>query len=126
MADPDFETSLTRMFAQAPALADSEGFARRVEARLDRGWQMRQALIWTFGLAGGAIGVTQMFTSRMLVQMGAVSEESTRMLDKGISSVSNLQNSLNALPLGGEVVWMAAALGVMALAFAITRAVEEF
>ena len=126
MADPDFETSLVRMFAEAPALADSEGFARRVEARLDRGWQMRQALIWTLGLAGGAIGVTQMFTSRMLVQMGAASEESTRMLDRGISSVSNLQNSLNALPLGGEVVWMAAALGVMALAFAITRAVEEF
>ena len=126
MADPDFETSLVRMFAEAPALADSEGFARRVEARLDRGWQMRQALIWTLGLAGGAIGVTQMFTSRMLVQMGAASEESTRMLDRGISSVSNLQTSLNALPLGGEVVWMAAALGVMALAFAITRAVEEF
>ena len=126
MADPDFETSLVRMFAEAPALADSEGFARRVEARLDRGWQMRPALIWTLGLAGGAIGVTQMFTSRMLVQMGAVSEESTRMLDRGISSVSNLQTSLNALPLGGEVVWMAAALGVMALAFAITRAVEEF
>jgi hypothetical protein len=126
MADPDFETNLVKMFAEAPALGDSESFARRVEARLDRGWQMRQALIWTLGLAGGAIGVTQMFTSRMLVQMGAVSEESTRMLDEGISNISNLQGTLNALPLGGEVVWMAAALGVMALAFAITRAVEEF
>ncbi len=67
-----------------------------------------------------------MFTSRMLVQPSAVSEESTRMLDRGLSSVSNLRTTLNALPLGGEVVWMAAALGVMALAFAITRAVEEF
>lgn len=126
MADLDFETSLMKMFAEAPALADSEAFARRVEARMDRGWQMRQALIWTLGLAGGAIGVTQMFASRMLVQMGAVSEESTRMLDKGISNLSNLQGALNTLPMGGEVVWMAAALGVMALAFAVTRAIEEF
>ena len=126
MADPDFETNLMKMFADAPAMGDSEAFARRVEGRLDRGWQMRQALIWTFGLAGGAIGVTQMFTSRMLVQLSAVSEESTRMLDGGLSSISNLQRTLDTLPLGGEVVWMAAALGVMALAFAITRAVEEF
>lgn len=126
MADPDFETNLMKMFADAPSMGNSEGFARRVEAKLSRGWQMRQALIWTLGLAGGAIAVTQMFASRMLVQLGAVSEESTRMLDKGLSSFSNLQGSLDTLPLGGEVVWMAAALGVMALAFAITRAVEEF
>ncbi|HYG26538.1 MAG TPA: hypothetical protein VD906_06505, partial [Caulobacteraceae bacterium] len=31
-----------------------------------------------------------------------------------------------AMPLSGEVMWMAAALGVMALALAVTRAVEEF
>jgi hypothetical protein len=29
------------------------------------------------------------------------------------------------LPFGGQVIWMGAALGVMALAFAVARAVEE-
>ena len=33
---------------------------------------------------------------------------------------------LGGIPLTGEVLWMAAALGVMALALAVTRAVEEF
>ena len=126
MADPDFETSLVRMFAESPALPDPDGFARLVEARLDRGWNMRQALIWTMGLAGGVIGVSQMLPARLMSQMGAASDESTRLVDRGLSGLSDLQGSLNTLPLGGEVVWMAAALGVMALAFAITRAVEEF
>jgi len=126
MADPDFEQSLVKMFAQAPALPDPEGFARIVEARLDRGWNLRQALIWTMGLAGGVIGFSQVFPTRVLAQMGAASDESTRMIDRGFRSLSNLQGNLDTLPLGGEVVWMAAALGVIALAFAITRAVEEF
>ncbi len=34
--------------------------------------------------------------------------------------------NISALPFGGEAMWLAAALGVMALAFAVTRAVEEF
>ncbi|MGE5502499.1 MAG: hypothetical protein ACM3W4_11300 [Ignavibacteriales bacterium] len=126
MADPDFEASLVKLFAEAPALPDPDGFARVVEARLDRGWNLRQALIWTMGLAGGVIGVSQMLPSRLMAQMGAASEDSTHLIDKGLAGLSNLQGSLNTLPLGGEVVWMAAALGVMALAFAITRAVEEF
>lgn len=126
MADPDFETSLVKMFAEAPALPDPDGFARLVEARLDRGWNLRQALIWTMGLAGGVIGVSQMLPGRLMSQMGAASDESVRLIDQGMSSFSTLQGSLNTLPMGSEVVWMAAALGVMALAFAITRAVEEF
>jgi hypothetical protein len=126
MADPDFEQGLVKMFAQAPALPDPEGFARILEARLDRGWTLRQALIWTLGLAGGVVGFSQVFPTRVLAQMGAASDEFTKMIDQGVRSFSNLQGSLDTLPLGGEVVWMAAALGVIALAFAITRAVEEF
>jgi hypothetical protein len=126
MADPDFETGLVRMFAEAPALPDPEGFARVVEARLDRGWNLRQALIWTMGLAGGVVGVSQMLPSRLMAQMGEASDESAQLVGRGLSGLSSLEGMINTLPLGGEVVWMAAALGVMALAFAITRAVEEF
>lgn len=126
MADLDFETSLEKMYAGAPALPDPDGFARLVEVRLDRGWNLRQALIWTMGLAGGAIGVSQMLPSRLMAQMGEVSDQSVQLVGRGLSGLTSLEGSLNTLPLGGEVVWMAAALGVMALAFAITRAVEEF
>jgi len=126
MADPDFETSLVKMFAEAPALPDPDGFARVVEARLDRGWSLRQALIWSMGLAGGVIGVSQMLPGRLVSQMGEASDESAQLVHRGLSSLTDLQGTLNSLPMGGEVVWMAAALGVMALAFAITRAVEEF
>jgi hypothetical protein len=114
------------MFAEAPALPDPDGFARVVEARLDRGWNLRQALIWTMGLAGGVVGVSQMLPSRLMAQMGEASDESAQLVGRGLSGLSSLEGMINTLPLGGEVVWMAAALGVMALAFAITRAVEEF
>jgi hypothetical protein len=40
-------------------------------------------------------------------------------------SLLNVGEVASALPYGGQVIWMGAALGVMALAFAVTRAVEE-
>jgi hypothetical protein len=126
MADLDFEAGLQRLFDSPPALADHERFAREVDARLDRGWTVRQLLIGTLGLAAGMVAVGQTFFPNFIAQMGAASAESTKLVDRGLSDLSQWQTDLTALPMNGEVVWMAAALGVMALAFAITRAVEEF
>ena len=51
MADLDFENRLERMYAQAPAMPDSDAFARRVEGRIDRSWTVRR---WAIGAAGVA------------------------------------------------------------------------
>lgn len=126
MADVDFDARLLKMFDEPPAFGDSELFAHRVEARLDRGWGLRQVLIGAFGFVGGLIGAMQMVGSGLGGELERASEQSTGLITQRIDSLWQSGTDLASMPLGGEVVWMAAALGVMALAFALTRAVEEF
>lgn len=126
MAEVSFEQRLLRDFDEPPAFADADLFAARVEARLDRGWGLRQLLIGAFGIVGGMIGTIQFVGSGLAPQLEAASQQSTALLSQRIGGFWRSSIDLASMPLGGEVIWMAAALGVMALAFAITRAVEEF
>ncbi|HEX6860174.1 MAG TPA: hypothetical protein VF138_08270 [Caulobacteraceae bacterium] len=125
MADAGFENRLLRMFDEPPPLGDSDLFAERVVARLDRGWGLRQVLIGAFGFVGGLIGAVQMMGSGLAPELERASEQSSQVLTSRVESLWRSSEALSAMPLSNEVVWMAAALGVMALAFAITRAVEE-
>jgi hypothetical protein len=43
-------------------------------------------------------------------------------IDAGLGKISAL---VNGAPASGEAMWMAAGLAIIALAFAVTRAVEE-
>lgn len=126
MADVSFEHRLLRAFDEPPAFADADLFASRVEARLDRGWGLRQLLIGTLGIVGGMIGTVQVVGSGFVPQLEAASAQSRGMLTERMDDLWRSSFELGAMPLGSEVLWMAAALGVMALAFAVTRAVEEF
>jgi hypothetical protein len=131
MADPDFETRLGRLFSESPALPDADGFARRVEGRLDRAWGVRRALIGAAGLAGGVIAVGQMLGGRMAQGVASVqgaasaSAHSMSAMSNGISAVSDLR-LLTALPVGSEVLWVGAGLAVLAVVFFAARALEEF
>ena len=126
MAEVSFENRLLRMFDEPPPMPDADRFARRVEARLDRGWNLRQLTIGSFGILGGAIGVFQMARSGFAPQIEAASQRSASLLTTGLGELWSSATGYAAIPLTGEVLWMAAALGVMALALAVTRAVEEF
>lgn len=126
MAELDFEMKLDRMFHEPPAFADAETFASLVEIRLNRGWSLRQMGIGAAGLVAGLIGVFQALKSGLLFDAGAATERQAVIFTSGMSDLVKTSENLSALPVGGEVMWMAAALGVMALAFAVTRAVEEF
>jgi len=126
MAEADFESRLLRMFDQPPPLADAELFSRRVEARLDRGWSLRQLMIGVAGVAGGVIAAVQMMGSGLMPELTEASARGTSLISGEISEAWRSTAALEAMPLSGEVLWMAAAMGVMALAFAVTRAVEEF
>ena len=126
MADSDFELRLDRMFNAAPVFPDAEAFARLVELRLDRGWGLRQIGIGVAGLAAGLIGAYQLMGSPLLAQASEVTRRETAVFTGGVGNVVKAGEALSALPFGGEALWMAAALGVTALAFAVTRAVEEF
>ncbi|HEX6866578.1 MAG TPA: hypothetical protein VF122_05040 [Caulobacteraceae bacterium] len=126
MADAGFENRLLKMFDDPPAFGDADRFAATVETRLNRGWGVRQLTIGAFGVIGGVLGVWQMMRFGVLPQIETASERSTSLMTAGFDDIVRASSDLTALPVGGEVLWMAAALGAMALAFAITRAVEEF
>lgn len=125
MAD-DFERRLERLFAEPPYFSDAEVFATRVERRLDRGWTVRRLLIGAAGLAGGVIGASQLIMSNFLHRVGVASEDGAQIVTAGWKHVAPGANLLASLPSSGEGVWLAVALAVVAMGFAVTRMIEEF
>ena len=125
MVEVDFERRLERLFADAPAFPDSEPFATRVERRLDRGWATRRVLIGVAGVAGGVIGASQLVLSNFAEDLQSAAEGPARLLSAGVSEVAAQSDWLNALSGAGNVVWLAAGLAGLAIAFVITRMIEE-
>lgn len=124
MAEIDFERRLERMFAEAPVAPDENAFAARVEGRLDRGWAARRAMIWVAGVAGGTIGATQLLMSNLRPSLERLEISAPREL-------VNLREAAGAAewmtPLvGGETLWLMAALAATAIGLALTRVIEEF
>ena len=125
MADPEFEARLGRWFAEPPALADNDWFARRVQARLERSWVVRRALIGCAGLAGGLIAAWQMVGAHMVGRIAGLPGESFEAMSDGARNLSRL-GVLADLPVRGEVLWTGAGLAVLAVVFVATRSLEEF
>lgn len=124
MAEMDFERRLERMFAEDTVFPDEGTFAQRVETRLDRGWAARRAMIWVAGVAGGAIGATQLLMSNLRPSL-------ERLEISPPAQLASLREAGAAVewltPLaGGETMWLIAALAVTAVGLALTRMIEEF
>jgi hypothetical protein len=124
MADPDFETRLIRMFADAPAFADADGFALRVQSRLDRDWTVRRLLIGAAGVGGGAIAVAQTVGAHFYDRVVDLSDASATAVSQSARTLSQLR-LLTDLPLGGEVMWVGAGLALLAVVLMATRALEN-
>ena len=125
MAEFDFERSLERMFADTRHFADSAEFADRVEGRLDRGWALRGWLIGAAGIGGGVIGASQLILSNFVQRIEQISAGSSELLKTGYDQI---QPGLNLLALAQSdwtVVWMAGGMAVLALAFVLSRVIEE-
>ena len=125
MADLDFETRLERMFAQPPTFADADVFARRVESRLDRSWTMRRWAIGVAGLVGGVVATGQVVGSNLSERMQGFGAETMADLTNSARGFAPELKALSVLPVGTEVLWMGAALAVMAVALVATRMLEE-
>ncbi len=125
MADPEFEARLIRWFGDAPALADADHFAKRVEGRIDRSWSLRRAMIGMAGLAGGVIAVGQLLGARLFDHIAGLSKASVTEVSEGVRTVGQLR-LLASLPVSGEVLWMGAGLAVLAVVLMATRSLEEF
>ena len=126
MADePEFEALLSRWYGQTPEMPEPDAFALRVEGRLDRSWALRRVLIGAAGAGGGVIAVGQMLGVHLFERVQGVSQASMAAISQGSRTISQLQH-LTDLPISGEVLWMGAALAVLALVLMATRALEEF
>jgi hypothetical protein len=124
MADPDFDARLLRLFAQDPEIGDADGFARRIEDRLDRSWAVRRLLIGAAGLGGGAIAVAQTVGAHLFDRVAGLSDASVAAVSQGARAVNQLP-VLTALPIGGEVLWMGAGLAILGAVLVATRALEN-
>lgn len=124
MADLDFEAQLSRLYGQAPVFRDAELFAQQVTERLDRGWALRRVLIGATGVVAGLAAAVQLVGSRFADEFSAVSRDGAQQLDLGLDKLTHRYDQL--LTLGGsETVWIAAVLAALALAFAVTRLMDE-
>ena len=125
MAEPDFEAQLTRLFAEPPSFPDAALFNAEVAAKLDRGWAMRRLFIGGAGTVAGLFGAFQILSSRFADEIAQLSRNGGHNLEAEYSAGVAKINSVLTTPASAEAVWLAAALAVVALAFAVTRIVEE-
>ena len=125
MADFEFDAQVGRLFSEAPGFSDADGFARRVESRLARSWMVRRLAIGLAGIAGGVVAAAQMLGGHLWQAVGGVATVSSQAVTRGSQAVSQLK-VLNDLPIGGEVLWMALGLAVLAIVLMAARSLEEF
>ena len=125
MADHDFKYQLERLFHTPPSFADSEAFALRIEARLAKGWQVRNLVLFASGLIGGIIAARQTMGLNLFGRLEAFSGLETRQALATLQRLSPSHLGLPSWPFGGEAIWMSGALMVLAIGFALIRLLEE-
>lgn len=130
MSDKTFEMDLERQFAAMPILPDAEAFAMRVTARLDRGWTFRQLLIGGLGVVGGLIGAGQLLGSGLWSRLETIGAQSDTLVRSGIATLPAARGLSALISIGstmdGQVLWMSAGLGALAVGLFVTRAIREF
>jgi len=124
MVEADFERRLERLFAEAPPFSDASAFAARVEGRLDRGWMARRWLIGAAGLVGGVIGASQLIMSNF-IQRVETAEESVRLMGSSLADMAPGAELMTALSAVSSGMWVAVALAVVTMGFALSRVIEE-
>ena len=129
MADPSFDYTVARLFAETPPMADAAAFAGRVRARLDRNWALRRGLIGVAGVSGGAITVVQFADANLFGRATAASASVNLQAHDAAADLSAraqpLLNALHALPVGGEALWMVAGLMAVAVALVAARVADR-
>lgn len=124
MADLDFETQLARLYGQAPTFRDAELFTQQVTQKLDRGWALRRVLIGATGVVAGVAAAVQLVGARFANEFSEMSKEGADQLTQGVDKLTHRYDQIFSLG-GSETLWVGAALVVLALAFAVTRLVDE-
>ena len=126
MAEPDFEAQLTRLYNEPPSFPDADLFTAQIAASLDRGWALRRLLIGGAGIVAGVIAAVQLVTTRFSAELQAISDAGARGVTADVDAVLTKFNQAVATPASVEALWLATGLALLALGFAVTRAMEDF
>jgi hypothetical protein len=116
---------LDRLFGEQPAFADSDLFAHRVESNLERGWAFRRLLIGSLGLAGGLFGAVQLLGSGVTQRLSTLIAQTAPTVQVNWTDVAVSHLLPGGLEVNGEILWMSAALAIVAVGFAVTRAIRD-
>lgn len=125
MAELEFERRLERLFAQSAPFSDDVEFARRVEARLDQGWNLRRWLIGAAGVSGGVVGASQLIMSNFVHRVEDVSAGSSKLIEASVSQLKPGVTLLGLVSTDWLIIWIASGLAVVAMGFVLTRVIEE-
>lgn len=125
MADRTFEMHLDRLFGEHPAFVDADLFALRVETSLERGWTFRRYLIGGLGLAGGLVAAVQLMGFGVAPRLEAFLAQNAPTVQVKWTDVALTHVLPGGLEVNGEILWMSVAMAVVAIGFALTRAIRE-
>jgi hypothetical protein len=126
MADFEFESRLDKMFAEPQAFDDAAPFASRVQAKLNRRWTTRRAVIGVLGGIGGLIGVGQIVGSGVLSRAGELNGGSFHLATDAVSRWTSAHIAGIGMPNGGGgAMWLAITAAGLGVAWAVTRLVED-
>jgi hypothetical protein len=120
-----FEFGLERMFADSPAMGDSELFAARVMDKLDRGWTARRFVIGAMGVAGGMVGAYQVISTDAVGHLQALGVQSNAYLNQHLGEVIPTGLAPNGIGLDLQTLMMIGALAIAAAGFGLVRLIRE-
>jgi len=125
MSDAGFDARLERLFSQPSRVYDPDGFARRVEARLDREWSLRRGFIGAAGVAGGLIAVGKALGTDAYERLAGAAAPLGRQAEAALATNWSLETQTQAL-LNGQGLWVLAAVAGLVATLAVVRAAESF
>ena len=123
MSDAGFDARLERLFAEPPRVADPDGFARRVDARLDREWTLKRWFIGAAGAAGGLVAATQSVGSEAYDRLAATAGPLGRQMQTVLGADWSAGLQTESL-MSGPSVWAMVAIGGLLATLAAVRAAE--
>lgn len=122
----EFERRLGRLFDAAPGFADDALFAARVQSKFEARDQVRRVVMGMVGGAGAFVAAAQLVGANFTAEIARASARSGDAVEQGLATLNRDALSLLATtPMGGEVLWTAAALGALALGFLATRLADQ-
>ena len=116
---------LDRLFGDSPAFPDADLFALQVETSLERGWTFRRLLIGGLGLAGGIVGAVQLLGYGVMPRLNALAAHYAPSVQVKWTDVAISHVLPGGLEVNGEILWMSAALAIVAVGFGLTRVIRE-